>query len=105
VKPGIPSALGAALGTAVLLACAGGSGMAPGFDRLWKDYSKLPEHRALAVCGDPERLWVAGAVGGAESRRAAREGALKECRKRRESRRLLAPCKIYAIGDEILWSQ
>lgn len=97
-------AAGAAIAAlALLLACAGTRSRGPDFDRLWNEYAKLPDHRALAVCGDPERAWLAAAAGGASSPEAAKKRAIAECRVKREDRRMRAPCRIYAVGGEIVW--
>ena len=92
---------------AVLLAaaCARGGRIPPhpGIDRLWGQYAALAPMRALAIAGDPDRLWVGAAAGGAEAQHDASDRALEECRRRRAERRMQAPCRLYAVGDEILW--
>ena len=72
-------------------------------EQLWREYRTLPAERALAVAGDPKRKWVAGLVGGQPSAREAEEAALLSCQQRRLARRLQAPCRLYAVGDEIVW--
>jgi len=75
-----------------------------GLARTWRDFLALPEHRALAVAGDPERIWVSGASGGQESPEEAEEAALSECNRRRAQRRMQAACQLYAVGEEIVWT-
>jgi hypothetical protein len=59
----------------------------------------------MAIAGDPLRdRWVSGASGGHASRDAAKEQALGECLRRRAQRRMMAPCELYAVGDEIVWA-
>lgn len=95
----------------VLLALAGlalacrGEGPHPhqSLSGLWRKFQKLPPVRALAVAGDPERIWVAGAAGGLATEAEARAAALEECQVRRQDRRLQAPCRIYAVGKQIVW--
>lgn len=89
---------------AVLPACHG-EGPRPhrGLESLWRQFQQLQPARALALAGDPERIWVAGAAGGQETEAEARALALKECGARRHERRILAPCRIYAVGSEIVW--
>ena len=70
---------------------------------LWRSYSALPDKRALAIAGDPDREWVAGAAGGEATRRDAERQALRECQARRLDRRLRVPCLLYATGDKIVW--
>jgi hypothetical protein len=77
----------------------------PELTRIWRDYRTLPPQRALAVAGELRRNdWVAGASGGHASRGEAEAGALAECAKRRAQRRMQAPCRLYAVGDEVVWT-
>lgn len=71
--------------------------------QLWRSYQELPSQRALAVAGDPRRQWVAGMVGGEATSEDAQRVALEQCGQRRAARRLRVPCRIYAVGDEIVW--
>jgi len=94
----------------VLTACTGGvrtpgrdSRPHRGLESLWRDYQALPRERALAIAGDPDGLWVAGAAGGEANRRDAERRALEQCGIRRLERRLLVPCRLYATGDRIVW--
>ncbi len=73
------------------------------FSRLWMRYTGLPSERALVIAGDPDRRWVGSAVGGHASRAAAESAAFAECDERRIARRLQARCRLYAVGDEIVW--
>lgn len=97
----VPSAV-----ASVALACASGATERHrSLQGLWRQYLELPEERALAIAGDPERnRWVAGASSGHESPAEAEDGALAECRRRRQKRRLQAACLLYAVGDEIVWN-
>ena len=72
---------------------------------LWNDFMAMPEARALALAGDPDRLWVAGATGGHATEEMAEENALAECRRKRLARRMQAPCRLYATGDEVVWGK
>ncbi len=70
---------------------------------LWSEYASLPRPRALAIAGElRHNQWVAGASGGHATPSEAEAGALRECRKRRLERRIVAPCQIYAIDDQIV---
>jgi hypothetical protein len=95
------------LACAVLLlpACTTGGRRAPnpGIASLWREYLALPPERALALAGNPDRLWVGAVAGGQASRVEAEQSALAECRKRRAIRRMQQPCRLYATGDEIVW--
>ena len=71
---------------------------------IWKEYRALPESRALALAGNPRTdRWVAGISGGHSSLDAAVESALQECRANRLRQRMPLACKLYAVGDEIVW--
>lgn len=70
---------------------------------LWREFLELPPERALAIAGDPDRVWVGGASGGHASRSEAEQSALARCQQGRAARRLRAPCRLYASGDEIVW--
>jgi hypothetical protein len=70
---------------------------------LWSEYASLPRPRALAIAGElRHNQWVAGASGGHTTHSEAEIGAMRECRKRRFERRIVAPCQIYAVDDEIV---
>jgi hypothetical protein len=62
----------------------------------------MPDEKAMALAGEPDNVWVAGAVGGRASREDAEAGALAQCRVRRQDRRMRAPCRLYATGDELV---
>ena len=74
-----------------------------GIAALWRDFQDMPPQRALALAGDPDKNWVAASSGGHASRREAEETVLATCRRRRVARRMQAPCRLYASGDEIVW--
>ena len=77
----------------------------PDLARVWNAFLALPAERALAIAGDPRRdRWVTGASGGHESREEAEDGALAECRRRRAERRIQDACRLYATGDEVVWT-
>jgi hypothetical protein len=63
----------------------------------------MPPERALALAGDPGRRWVGAAAGGHASQIEAEESAVAECKRRRAARRMRAPCRLYATGDEFVW--
>jgi hypothetical protein len=90
---------------ATALACAtnGNTGPHRSLGRLWNQYEGLADERALAIAGDPDRVWVAGMAGGHPSRLEAEQSALARCRSRRVARRLQVSCRLYASGDEIVW--
>ncbi len=91
----------------LLLACAfEGASLPPDLVPMWQEFLTLPAERALAIAGDPRRgRWVAGASGGHATGAEAEAGALLQCRRRREVRRMQAACVLYAVGDEIVWQR
>jgi len=74
-----------------------------GIASLWNEYRQLSPERALALAGDPDRRWVGAIAGGQASQAEAEQSALAECQKRRLERRMRAPCRLYATGEEIVW--
>jgi len=74
-----------------------------GTTSLWREFEQLPEMRAAALAGDPERVWVGAAVGNAASQAKADAGAIAECRRRRIASRIQAQCRLYARGREVVW--
>jgi hypothetical protein len=74
-------------------------GIAP----LWKTFLSLPQQRALALAGDPDGAWVAGAGSGESSQAAAENTALAVCAAKRAARRMQSPCLLYATDDKIVW--
>ena len=93
-----------AICVAALAACAGSSTAHPELAPIWRDYGALPAERALAIAGELRHdQWVAGASGGHASRADAEAAALGECGRRRAQRRMQAPCRLYAVGDEVVW--
>ena len=76
----------------------------PNLARVWRDYRRLPDHRALALAGNIQQdRFVAGFSGGHATIPEAEAAALRECSARRLAMRQQAACKIYAIGDETVW--
>ncbi len=71
--------------------------------RMWTQYSALQDARAIAVAGDPSRIWVAGMAGGQPTVEDARREALAACSKQRARRRMQSKCLLYAEGDVIVW--
>jgi len=70
---------------------------------LWRQYQQLPTRRALALAGDPERAWVAAMAGAATEQQDAIDVALARCRQKRKEHRMQAPCRLYAVDDEVVW--
>ncbi len=70
-----------------------------GMSSIWNEYLGMPEHRALAIAGDPSGVWVAGATGGHPSRGAASDAALAECERRRLARGVKDRCTLFAVGN------
>lgn len=77
----------------------------PGMNAFWREYSAMPPYRALAVAGDPDSHWVGAASSSAATQIEAEQGALAECRRKRAQRRMQAPCRLYAVGGEVVWDR
>jgi len=91
------------LGLGFLTACTAREGPPTSLAPLWRDYEKMPPERALAICGDPARRWVGAASGGYPTTEMAEESVMAECMRRRGLRRMQAPCRLYAVNDQIVW--
>jgi hypothetical protein len=92
--------------TLAVWACAASRAPDPELAAVWQDYRALPEQRALAIAGELRHdRWVAGASGGHALRVEAEAGALRECRKQRKRQRMQDPCRIYAVGNEVVWRE
>jgi len=74
-----------------------------GIERLWSDFRSLPQPSALALAGDPDGIWVAGAASGESSQAAAEQAALAACAAKRGARRMQSPCRLYATDGMIVW--
>lgn len=74
------------------------------FEALWRRYQELPEPRALAIAGDPDTtLWVGAAAAGQATQAEAERQAVAKCMEQRAKRRLQVPCRLYAVGDFVIW--
>jgi hypothetical protein len=98
-------ALALVLAIAASTACVASPPRQPhrGIEGLWRQFVALPRERALALAGDPDGVWVAGAAGGAATRKEAEQLALEQCHKKRLARRLQVPCLLYATGEKLVW--
>ena len=90
----------------VLAACAAGPIGVPlrtttQFEVELQRYRELPPHRAFAIAGNPDRVYVSGYSYGQPSPSAARKAALQYCRQRQVDRGIGSPCKLYAVGDDM----
>jgi hypothetical protein len=74
-----------------------------GVAKRWGQFLSMPHQRAFALAGDPEGEWIGATVGGYPSPTEAEQAALRECEKRRASR-IATPCRLYATGHRIVWS-
>jgi hypothetical protein len=72
------------------------------FESEWRSYSDHIGFKALAVAGDLAGTYVSGYAYAYPSRDAAIEAALEYCEGRRVDRRIDEPCRLYAVGDEIV---
>jgi hypothetical protein len=91
--------------TGALVGCVGDGKPRPhdGVRKFWTDYEKLARVKAIALAGDPNHRWVAGASGGEPTWEAAEAAAMAECNQRRRLRRITDPCRMYARGNKIVW--
>ena len=71
------------------------------FHNQWKHYVHLQPHKAIAVAGDTNGLYVSGYSFGYTSESDAMEAALADCEARRADRRIADPCRMFAIGNDV----
>ncbi|MBW2229944.1 MAG: hypothetical protein JRG92_17540 [Deltaproteobacteria bacterium] len=91
------------VGACLLSGCAPTSKAYPNeFQRLWNEYEELSPKRAIAIAGDPYRLWLAGMSGGHATQAEANQAALDSCMKQRAKNRQQIPCRLYAEEDRLL---
>ncbi len=89
------------------LACAGPGPMGnpipdeSRFVKEWNRYLGLEDSKALVLAGDLEGRFVFGYAYDLPDVESAEERAHLECSVRREVRSIEAPCRTYAIGDEL----
>jgi hypothetical protein len=91
---------------AAMLGCASPPPASPPHDLipLWREFTRLPDERAMAIAGDPTRgPWVAGVSAGHPSAAEAAAAALAECRVQRQEGRMQSECVLYAVGPRIVW--
>jgi len=68
----------------------------------WRHYERLQPMKAMAVAGDLEALFVSGYAFGYADEPAAVNAAMADCEARRIDRRVMAPCRTYAVGDRLV---
>ena len=71
------------------------------FEAEWTSYLALPPHKALAVAGDVEGVYVSATACGDPSAQVASDRALRACEQRRKDRRIESGCQIYAVDKAI----
>ena len=69
------------------------------FESEWSKYRKLAPNKAMAIAGDIHGRYVLGYAHVFPSEASAIEEALSACELRREDRRVVAPCKLFAVNE------
>jgi len=75
------------------------------FQQQWKRYQKLDDFKALVIAGDVGGVYVSGFSYEMTSADEAVRAARALCEQRRTDRRILAPCRTLAIGNERIEEQ
>jgi len=73
------------------------------FDQLWSSYERQLPPKAFAFAYDGDD-WVWGIVEGARDRSQAETEALVSCEGYRSRKGVRAPCALYAVDGEVVWS-
>ncbi len=76
----------------------------PAFMAFFQEYSSKTDKKALALAHDSNRREAWGYGFGYSSQTQANDRALLECRNRLAEYRVNADCKLYAIGNDIVWN-
>ena len=76
----------------------------PAFTRFFEEYSAKKDKKALALAHDSNRREAWGYGFGYSSQTQANDRALLECRNRLAEYRVNADCKLYAIGNDVVWN-
>jgi hypothetical protein len=71
------------------------------FEAEWSAYLKMAPRKAMAIAGDIDSQYVLGYSYAYVREDSAIEEALEACEERRADRRIDAPCRLYAFGDEV----
>ncbi|MEI6707845.1 MAG: hypothetical protein WCK96_12000 [Methylococcales bacterium] len=75
----------------------------PAFTAFFQEYSSKTDKKALALAHDSNRREAWGYGFGYSSQAQANDRALLECRNRLAEYRVNADCKLYAIGNDVVW--
>lgn len=76
------------------------------FLKIFEDYKARPGEKAIALALDGGRFSYSvteGKSDGKASQSEVNEAALAVCEKQRAEGKLNAPCRLYAIGDKVVW--
>ena len=71
------------------------------FTSEWSSYRQMLSHKAMAIAGDVESQYILGYSHAYPTEASAIDEALEACEERRMDRRMEAPCKLYAIENEL----
>ena len=75
----------------------------PEFLQVFKDYQGRPEHKAMALAMDAKGRFAHGVAARASTQAEANQEALAECARFTGQGGLQAPCRLYAVGDQVVW--
>ena len=74
------------------------------FEAAFDQYRADRRFKAMAVAADEAGEWAYGAAYDVQSERSAVENALDECEINRGRYAVQADCRLYAVGDRIVWN-
>ncbi|MCX7066127.1 MAG: hypothetical protein NTW85_00260 [Methylococcales bacterium] len=83
--------------------CSQNQTLLPAFTRFFEEYSAKTDKKALALAHDHNKKEAWGYGFGYSSQAQANDRALLECRNRLAEYRVNADCKLYAIGNDVVW--
>lgn len=77
--------------------------MPPEFLKAVQDYNTKPGYKALALALDSDGKWAYASIAGWATQRGANEEALSECAKFKTKSGAQSECKLFAVGDKVVW--
>lgn len=73
------------------------------FLQAFQEYTKKSASKAIALALDSDGKAAFGSVARHATQQAANEGALSECTRLKTPHGVRADCRLYAVGDKVVW--
>jgi hypothetical protein len=73
------------------------------FLKAYKDYAARSGNKAIALALDANGRFAYGAIAGLATQKEASDEAISDCTRFRTQSGIRASCRLYAIGDKVVW--